>query len=124
METRHRPVVVTVLGLLLSFLLIGGAFAYSRWQSNNAREANAQEQRRQDYALCTVANQDRAAVRKAAAIQYATVSSRLELDPPSRELRHVFNEQLTSLQQLIKAQRPLDCSSYVSPNIPPDLGVD
>lgn len=120
-----RPIVVIVVGLALLFLIIAGAIAYNRYQASQAREKALRESQRQDYALCVIQNANRKATRRAALIQFGTISDVFRFsagDNPA--LEKAFERRLGQLEKLVKAQQAIDCKTYVRPDLPPDTGVE
>lgn len=121
----RRPILVIIAGLAVLFLLIGGAVGYNRYQTSNAREKALRESQRQDYALCVVQNENRKATRKAALIQYGTIADVFRFGSGGNpELEAAFHRRVTQLRELLKAQRPINCDTYVRPDLPPDTGVE
>lgn len=106
--------------MLVLILLIVGGF---RWRTEQTDRA-IDESRRADYAQCIAINDNRESNRTLSTVQYGILSDRLRFDPPENpKLTAAFKQRLRQLQKLLKAQRPLDCSSYVRPELPPDKGV-
>lgn len=100
--------------------LIAGGF---KWRSEQTDRA-IDESRRADYAQCIAINDNREANRTLATVQYSILSDRLRFDPPENPLlTKAFRARLRQLTKLLRAQRALDCSSYVRPELPPDKGV-
>jgi hypothetical protein len=121
----RRSVIVTILSFALLVAMLAGALAYNRYQATQARERALSASQHQDYALCVAQNQARVQTRRVAASTYALVAGVLKNGgPDDPELRKVFLAQNRELGQQLKALRPLDCATYVSPDIPPDQGVD
>lgn len=112
---------VALFGLIVTFAaVLISAYFYSA----NQREQNARDSQRQDYALCVIQNANRAATRKAALIQYGTIADVLKSGGPADPvLKERFKDRLDQIQALLKAQRPINCATYVRPDIPPDRGV-
>ena len=106
--------------MLVLILLVVGGFRWRTDQTNRAIE----ESRKADYAQCVAINDNREANRTLATTQYGILSDRLRFDPPTNpKLTRAFRERLFQLQRLLRAQRALDCNSYVRPELPPDTGV-
>ncbi len=124
-ETQsRRPVWVVIIGLALLFLMVGFAITYNRWSAANAREASLHESQRQDFALCVAQNQSRAQTRSVAQSTYALVAGVLRTGgPDDQDLKRTFTLAEAKLSQQLKALKPLDCETYVRPDLPPDSGV-
>ena len=106
--------------MLVLILLVVGGF---RWRTDQTDRA-VLESRKADYAQCIAINDNRTTSRRIATIQYSIVSDRLRFDPPENpRLRKAFKLRLFQLQKLLDAQQPLNCDSYVRPELPPDSGV-
>ena len=121
---RFRTVLVVVLGLLACFLIIGGTLAYNRYQDSKENDQAVKESQVQDYALCTIQNENRAATRQNSLIIFNLVTAvLLNGGPDDADTRKVFRNQLQDLTKQLKALKPIDCSTYVRP-VPPDTGVD
>ena len=120
MRLPPRQAVMFGATMLVLIVLIAGGF---KWRTEQTDKA-AEESRKADYAQCIAINDNRQASRRLATIQYATVSDRLRYDPPeNQKLVKAFERRLLQLEKLLKAQQPLDCASYVRPDLPPDSGV-
>ncbi len=106
--------------MALLIILVLGGFKWRTVQTDRAVE----ESRRADYAQCIAINDNREANRTLSTVQYGILSDRLRFDPPENpKLTKAFKARLGQLQKLLKAQRALDCASYVRPELPPDRGV-
>jgi hypothetical protein len=115
---------MVVLGLAVLVAAFVAAFILRARYADQERERNALASRRQDYALCVVQNANRKATRQAALIQYATIADVIDSGGPADpKLRRQFEKHLAEIKALLKAQQPIDCTTYVSPDLPPDLGV-
>ncbi len=121
----RRPILVIIAGLAVLFLLIGGAFGYNRYQTSNAREKALRESQRQDYALCVVQNANRKATRTAALIQIGTLADVFRFgSTDNTPLDKAFRIRVDQLEKLVRAQQPIECATYVRPDLPPDTGVE
>jgi hypothetical protein len=108
---------VIVVGLLM--LLVAGY----KWNKDQGEQA-AKDSQRQDYALCIIQNENRATTRRVATFLYSDISNELRFNPPaSPRLRDAKESQLKGLEAVLEAQRPIACSTYVRPDLPPDQGV-
>lgn len=121
-EIRSGPgrVVWLVVALSLAAVTLTYAFIWRTQQANKATH----ESQRQDFALCVAQNAARAQTRLVAASTYSLVASILRSGGPGDPaLRPVFRHQEHRLAKQLDALRPLDCDTYVRPDIPPDRGV-
>jgi hypothetical protein len=112
-------------GLLLFALCLAAACAVAAavlW--NRSQRAKAiRESQRQDYALCVAQNSARKSERTTAAATYALVAGVLREGGLTPSLEKVFERQEEILSKQLHALRPLDCATYVRPDLPPDRGV-
>jgi hypothetical protein len=93
-----------------------------KWNSDQAEEAAA-DSARQDYALCVIQNENRETTRTQATVLYSSIAHELRTDPPSsKRAREVEERRLDTLESVLEAQRPINCASYVRPDLPPDRG--
>jgi len=126
---------MVVLGLAVLVLGVLGAVLYARHQDEAAANQDALDSRRQDFALCVVQNQaredineNRKAIRSVTASTYALVAAVLRDGGPTDErLKEIFEAQLKALTKNLRAIHnklpPIDCQTYVRPDLPPDAGV-
>jgi hypothetical protein len=100
-------------------LLIIGAFVWYKHKGNEAER----ESQNQDFALCTIQNENREAVRVNSTVMYALVASVLKAGgPDDPSTKRIFKRQLRVLEGQVTALKPIDCSTYKRP-VPPDTGI-
>lgn len=113
--------VVVLLALIVWLLaVIGFAFRYNA----NQRARVAQEQRVSTYALCVVQNINRAATRRNTIELYGQVTDQIrfhrhEMTPEELKIKKA---RAARLEKFLNAQRPLNCTKYVRPDIPAVTG--
>jgi hypothetical protein len=106
--------------ILVAALVLVTAFV---WRGQASKKA-VRESQRQDYALCIAQNNARKSERTTAQAVYALVSGVLRSGGPiDPQLKRTFMAQEERLSKQLSALRPLDCATYVRPDLPPDQGV-
>ena len=100
--------------------LIIAVIAYNRSQDR----VDQHEAQLNTYALCVVQNNNRTATRVNTLSLYRLLSLGLQNVPPDADPEVVARsrEELARLQRQLKALRPIDCSTYVRPDVPSDQG--
>lgn len=112
-------VVWVVVALAAAAVAMVGAFYYAQAQ----RERAQVEVRRNTFALCVAQNTAREATRASTLSVYKLVVSVLRAGGPADTRQHkVFVRQEGELAKQLTALRPLNCETYVRPNLPPDEG--
>jgi hypothetical protein len=111
--------------VVLAFAALVGLVVFFFFWRTHVTNAEARSSQRQDYALCVIQNGNRMATRQLATLNYNVLAQRIRYDPPSnRKLLKAWQADLIGYEKLLKAQRPIDCKTYVRPDLPPDRGVD
>lgn len=111
-----------ILIFMLMVLVAVGVIVGFLYRSNQNAQA-VRDSQRQDYALCVAQNAARQSTRDVATSTYKLIAGVLSAggvaDP---QLQRIFEKQEAALAKQLSALRPLDCSTYVRPDIPPDRG--
>jgi len=108
--------------LIVTFAAIAAAgYAFNRSQ-DHADQAEAQ---RNAYALCVVQNDNRNATRTNTLSLYRLLALGLKNAPPDSDPAVVAKSraELDRLKHQLQALRPIDCATYVRPDVPSDVGV-
>lgn len=122
-EERVQKGFARVLWVVLALCAASAALVYAWYYAQGQRDKAQLEVRANTYALCVAQNAARDQTRDVAVATYALVSGALRSGGPvDPELHHIFRQQEKKLAKQLEVLRPLDCSTYVRPSVPPDHG--
>lgn len=116
----NRRGILLFISMVLVFVLLAGYLLSRRAAVNGV----AREARRSTYALCVAQNSARAIARRNSVVLYGQLSDELRYrreDLTPKEIESVTHR-LRTLEVNLAASRPLNCATYVRPELPPDTG--
>ena len=98
------------------------AYSYNRHND----QADQHEAQRNTYALCVVQNANRVATRVNTLSLYRLLALGLKNVPPDADPQIVKRSraELERLQNQLRALKPINCATYVRPDVPSDIGVE